>query len=265
MSYDLNQISEGVCMRAPRVIVLGTEKIGKSEFAAGSENPVFLPIKGEEGIDEIKVKKTPVCETLQDVLGWLRAYREQDHDRQTLVIDSASTLDPLVQEYVRAAHDAKTIDDVGGGYGKGHSQSAEEWRKVTGWLDVLRNERNMASIIIGHVEVRRFDDPNGDSYDQYMFDVHRKVSNLLFRWADCILFCNTKVVVKQEQLGYHKDNVKKRGVDIAPGSRFLFTQKRPAHPGGGRGVYGRLPYELPLGWDYFRDAVAKAMEGGNTK
>ena len=64
MAYDLSQISSGVCVRAPRIILLGVEKIGKSTFAAGANRPVFLPIKGEEGIDELDVDKVPVCNTV---------------------------------------------------------------------------------------------------------------------------------------------------------------------------------------------------------
>ena len=130
------------------------------------------------------------------------------------------------------------------------------WREITEALDALRNHRNMAIIIVGHVLVKRFDDPAGDSYDQYQFDMHAKAANLLYRWADVILFCNTKVVVKTEDVGFGK--TKSRGLDNTGGARFLYTQKRPAHPGGGRGPYGRLPYELPLSWASFSDAVAVA-------
>jgi hypothetical protein len=115
----------------------------------------------------------------------------------------------------------------------------------------------MASIIIGHVKVKRFDDPAGDSYDTYMFDINEKAANLIFRWADVILFCSTKTSVKKEDVGFNKE--KKRGQDVL-GGRYLFTQKRPAHPGGGRGIYGHLPYELPLDWAAFEAAVSTAAE-----
>jgi hypothetical protein len=255
--YDLSQISQGVCVRAPRIILLGVEKIGKSTFAAGADNPIFLPIKGEEGIDDLDVAKTPTCRSLEEVTGWLHAIQNQENDRQTIVIDSVSALDPLVHDYVCREKKVESIDDVGGGYGKGYTAAVEVWRGVTAWLDALRAAKNMASILIGHVKIRRFDDPNGDSYDQYQLDAHEKVANLLFRWADCILFCNTKVVVKKTDAGFGK--TKQQGIDVQPNHRFLYTQKRPAHPGGGRGVYGKLQYELPLSWEAFRDAVAAAM------
>ena len=260
MAYDLSQISSGKCVRAPRIILLGVEKIGKSTFAAGANQPVFLPIKGEEGIDDLDVNRVPVCQTVADVFGWLKFLHEGQHEFQSVVIDSVSTLALMMHAEICARGNVKSINDVGGGYGKGTDEAVGIWQDITVWLDAIRRDRNMASILVGHVKIKRFDDPGGDSYDQYQMDVHEKVSNLLFRWADSILFCNNKVVVKEEQLGFHKDNVKKRGIEIQAGSRWLYTQKRPAHPGGGRGVYGRLPYELPLSWEAFTAAVSAAMQ-----
>jgi len=259
MAYDLSQISSGVCIRAPRIILLGVEKIGKSTFAAGANNPVFLPIAGEEGIDELDVDKVPVCQYVGDVLGWLQFLHESQHEFQTVVIDSVSTLALMMHAEICAKGKVASINDVGGGFGKGTDEAVGVWQKITAWLDALRRDLNMTSILVGHVKIRRFDDPEGDSYDQYQLDTHEKVSNLLFRWADSILFCNNKVAVREEKLGFHKENVKKRGIEINPGSRWLYTQKRPAHPGGGRGVYGHLPYELPLSWAAFQNAVAAAM------
>jgi hypothetical protein len=85
------------------------------------------------------------------------------------------------------------------------------------------------------------------------------VSELLKRWADVILFCNTKVSVKKEGEDTTFSKAKKRGYDLTHGQRFLYTQKRPAHPGGGRGIYGSLAYELPLSWTAFEEAVAELM------
>lgn len=260
MAFDLNSITSGIRVRAPRIVLLGVEKIGKSTFAAGADSPIFLPIKGEEGIDDIDVPKTPTCNSSADVTGWLHMLGREEHPYQTVVIDSASTLEPIFHAEICNASKEESLNEGSLGFGVGLDKAGKAWRNLTEILDALRTHKNMASILIGHVKIKRFDDPNGESYDQYEWDIHQKAASLLYRWADCILFCNTKVVVKQEKLGFSKDNVKKRGIDVAPGSRFLYTQKRPAHPGGGRGVYGRLPYELKLSWEHFHDAVAAAMQ-----
>lgn len=264
MAFDLESITSGVRCCPPRIILLGVEKIGKSTFAAGSDRPVFIPIKGEEGIDEIDVPQFPTCSTFNDFMLCMYSLYSDKHNYGTVVVDSASALEPLIwtdacQQNVDKHGNASSVDSiekVGGGYAKGYTEACSRWRKITEALDALRAEQNIASIIVGHVKVKRFDDPCGDSYDQYQFDVHEKAANLLFRWADVILFCNTKVVVKKEDVGFGKDV--KRGIDISGGGRYLYTQKRPAHPGGGRGVYGKLPYELPLGWGNLMDAVVAA-------
>ena len=258
MAFDLNSITTGTGLRAPRIVVLGTPKIGKSEFAAGSDRPIFVPIHGEEGIDSIKVPQFPKCDTLGNVMDCFRTIHGSGHFG-TVVLDSASTLEPLLHVNTCARCPLKDgsipkgIDFVHGGYSKGYDEAIDEWRMITDALDMLRNERGMASIIIGHVVVKRFDDPTGLAYDQWQFDIHKKAASFLYKWADCILFCNKKTAVVTEDVGF--DRKKKRGVDTSGGQHYLYTKWHPSHPGGGRGVFGRLPYELNLSWKSFQDAV----------
>ena len=269
MALSLNSIRQDTAIKAPRIIVLGVEKIGKSEFSCGSKftngkrvsigdnKPIVIPVKGEEGVDSLDVPVFPTCQKFGEVMDSLSVLYNEDHEYRTAVIDSASALEPLAWDEICGRYQVNSIDKAAGGYNKGYGEAVGLWRSLTEGLDALREKKNMSSIIIGHVKTKRFDDPTGDSYDQYQFDVRPDVCNMLFRWADLILFANTKVVVKKEDVGFNKD--KNRGIDTSGGQRFLFTQKRPAHPGGGRGAFGALPYELPLDWTAFQDAVAAAM------
>jgi len=268
MALSLASISKESRIRAPRIVVLGVEKIGKTTFACGTRfeggqmvetginNPIVIPTKGEEGADALAVGQFPTCNTYEEILEALGVLYNDDHEYRTVVLDSASAMEPLVWDKVCRDAKVDNIEKVDGGYGKGYVAACSYWRDILDGLDALRATKNMASIIIGHVKVKRFDDPTAESFDQYQFDIHDKSANVIFRWADVILFANTKVVVKKEDTGFNKE--KKRGMDITGGQRFLFTQKRPAHPGGGRGVYGHLPYELPLDWAAFQSAVEGA-------
>ncbi len=256
MSFDLNSIKKGVEHKAPRIVLLGVEKIGKSTFAAGADNPIFLPIKGEEGVDDLDVAKFPRAETFDDVLAAVSTLITDEHEFKTFIIDSASALEPVIWAKLCEEASCDSIEKVGGGYGKGYIEAANKWRDLMEGLDMLRT-KGIAVILIGHVKVKRFDDPLGASFDQYQFDLHEKVHLALTRWADSILFANTKTIVKTEDVGFNKE--KKTGKDLS-GQRFLFTQRRPGHPGGGRGVYGRLPYELPLEWSAFTNAATTAAQ-----
>lgn len=254
MAFDLQSISKGKALRAPRILLLGVEKIGKSTFASQSDDAIFIPVKGEEGADELDVAKFPTAQKSADVLEALTTLYTQDHDYKTVVIDSASTLEPLIWDSVCKRSGVESIEKVDGGFGKGYVEALREWRQITDGLDALRNEKNMASILIGHVTVKAFNDPTADSYDTFLFDIHKRASEAIQRWVDVILFCNRRVAVRKEETGFNKTKARATG----GGDPFLYTQKRPAHPGGGRGVYGRLPYELPLNWHSFADAVANA-------
>ena len=268
MAFSLESIKKDTTLRAPRIIVLGVEKIGKTTFSCGTRfengvisetglnSPVVIPAKGEEGADGLNVSAFPTCNTLDEIIDALGVLYVNEHEFKTVVLDSSSAIEPLVWQAVCSAANVDSIEAVGGGYGKGYTEAVTRWRQIIEGLDALRNEKGMSSIIIGHVKVKRFDDPAGDSYDTYTWDIHEKAANTLFRWADVILFCNTKVAVRKEDAGFGKKTA--RGIDATGGQRYLFTQKRPAHPGGGRGAYGRLPYELPLDWMAFTNAVAQA-------
>ena len=256
MGFDLNNIKKGVEHKAPRIVLLGVEKIGKSTFAAGAESAIFLPIKGEEGVDDLDVAKFPRDETFDDVLEAVTTLIRDEHEYKTFVIDSASALEPVIWAKLCEESNCDSIEKVGGGYGKGYIEAANKWRSLMDGLDRLRS-KGISVILIGHVKVKRFDDPLGASFDQYQFDLHEKVHLALQRWADSILFANSETIVKTEDVGFNKE--KKTGKDLT-GARWLFTQKRPGHPGGGRGVYGRLPYKLPLDWAAFTSAASEAAQ-----
>jgi hypothetical protein len=256
MAFSLASISTSATLKPPRMILLGVEKIGKSTFAAGADSPIFIPIKQEEGIDALEVARFPTCSTFDDVMSAIGVLYQEQHAYQTVVIDSSSALEPVIWQDVTAENNVASIEKVGGGFGKGYIEALSRWQTLMDGLDALREQKSMASIIIGHVKVSTFNDPERDSYNQYSLDLHEKARNALFRWADFIGFANNKITVKSESQGFGKEV--KRAVDTANGNRFLFTQKTPAHPGGGRGVYGRLPAELPLSWEAFKAAVAAA-------
>lgn len=260
----LDSITNNTTIRAPRIVILGTEKIGKTSFACGTEfdanglvvrsglnNPVIISVKGEEGADALPVAKFPTASSYSQVLDALRALAVNDHEYETVVLDSASALEPLLWLDVAEAGGKANIEDFG--YGKGYVLALDYWRKVLEALDWLRVNKNMTSILIGHTRTKLISDPETEPYDAYIFDVHEKAANLIFRWADVILFGNTKKKVKDND----------RAIEIDGGRRYLFTHKTPAHPGGGRGIYGQLPNEIPLDWLSFQNAVASAMANNN--
>lgn len=263
MSFSLKSITTSKVNRPPRIILLGTEKIGKSEFSSQADSPIFIPMKQEEGIDSIGVAKFPPCDSFEQVKDATNVLLDEDHDFSTAVYDSASALEPLIWASVCAENNVASIELAGGGYGKGYGFALDKWRELMDLWDRLRDEKNMAVIIIGHVKVKTFNDPERASYDQYQFDINEKVSNTLYRWADFIGFANKNIGITEEKSGFNKKIAK--GTDLDSDTHYLFTKKTPAHPGGGRGIYGKLPSEIPLRWADFKEAIVEVIESEKPK
>jgi hypothetical protein len=260
MLFNLGSIKTGPIELPPRLLVLGVEKIGKSTFAAGAPKPVFIPIVREQGIDHLDVPRFPTANRLQDVMDALQALATEVHAYKNIVIDSISALESLIWADLCAESGVGSIEKIGGGFGKGYLEALGKWTELLSALDWLRGERGMGSILIGHVRIRLFSDPTADSYDRYELDLQDRASAAVMRWSDAIVFATSKVVVRKDAEGFNRTH--KRG--LGDDSRVLLTQKRPSHPGGGRGIYGHLPYELPLSWDAYAAAVeqAKRSQGG---
>ena len=242
--------------RPPRILLLGTHKIGKSTFACSSEKPVVIPVIREEGIDDMDADAFPVCDDYLSCKFALEALEQGEHEYRTVVIDSVSALQPLVMKFSIDEEQCGTEAKLGGGFGRQYDTPLLKWSDLLRKLDNLRNQ-GVATILIGHVTTTKHEDPVNGSYSRYDLDLPQKIREMIYRWADVILFADWTVYRDEEESGFGAKKHRGRG----DGSRKLFTQKRPSHPGGGRGVYGRLPYELPLEWSAFIKRVSKVSQG----
>ena len=83
----LSTITKGKENRPSRLFVYGQEGVGKSLFSASAPNPVF--VQTEDGLGEIDTAKFPLAKSLADVTSTMTALRDEPHDFQTVVLDSA--------------------------------------------------------------------------------------------------------------------------------------------------------------------------------
>lgn len=253
MAFNLASITRETRSLPPRMIVLGTPKVGKTTFASQADEVVLLPITGEEGADAVTCAKFPTAQTFEDVLSALGSLATEEHSFKFVAIDSTSALERVIWSAACTANKWQSIETPG--FGKGYVEALSYWSRLMEALDWLRNNKGMGSILIGHVKVRVFNDPLSDPYDVYQWDVQDRAASAMLKWSDCILFARHKQVTKKVGAKERPDTHA-----VGSGERVLLTQERPAHPGGGRGVYGHLPYELPLDWAAWQNAVAESMK-----
>lgn len=242
MAFDLNSIRRGQELKPPRIFLYSVEGLGKTTFGAGAPKPIFIPT--EDGFGSLDVPRFPLVQKVAEVRSALETLYTQEHDFQTVVLDSADHLELIITRELEATNDAKDL-----AYGKLALKQAEIWQELLAGFNALRNDRGMVVIILGHCEVKRFDSPEVEPYDRFQPRLSSRSSAYLREFCDGVFFANFKTVVKKTDVGFSKEV--SRG--ITTGERLLYTVEKPAYMAKNR--WG-LPESLPLSWEALSNAIA---------
>lgn len=251
MAISLSSLQRGPAVRAPKVVIYGGPKVGKSTFAAGAPGAVF--IQTEEGLDALDVVRFPMAGHFDDVLGAVATLASEEHDFSTVVLDSLDWTEPLVWQSVATTAKVDSIEDVGGGYGKGYVEALKLWKDLLTGLDYLRDERNMAVVILAHDEIRRMTPPDGEPYDYAGLKLHRRAAAIVQEWADVIGYAAPRLAIRKDDVGFNKKH--SRAISMND-QRTLYLGQNPAYVSGNR--YG-MPNEIPLEWAAFAEHLPGAV------
>lgn len=250
MAFDLSSITRGKRLRAPKVVIYGPPKIGKTTFAVSA--PASIGILTEDGIDAIEATAFPLAKTYDDVLSALHVLQNEQHEFQSVFVDSLDWLEPLILAKICAEQRVKNIEDIG--YGKGYIMADDVWRGFFSELDKLRNERNMTIICIAHEQINKVRNPTlSEDYDAYSLKLNKRAVAIINEWADVIGFCAHEVMTRNVDSGFNQKETKA----ITTGQRKLHVNPHPAYVAGNR--YGMA--DCPLAWSAFQNVLSVAMTG----
>lgn len=253
MTSVISTIKRPGAIKPPRTVVYGTEKIGKTTFAAAAPSPVFIAAEDGEGVLDVPMFPTP--REFRDVEDYLVALRDEPHEHRTAVIDSLDWLEPIIWEEVARENNVRHIEDLP--YGKGYVQASDKWKRLLGLLNDLRIERRMSVILLCHAEIKRFDSPTSAPYDRYQMKLHRRANALVSEWADVIAFAHLAELVKTEKTGFGDkvNRAESRG-------RVLYLEGQPSFDAGNR--YG-LPPQIGLDYAEYKAALTNALTAARPK
>lgn len=264
MAVSLDSIRSGRRMKPPKIVIYGVGGIGKTSFAAGAPNPIFLFTEEGQGLLDVPRFELrpddPVLRSWQEITGAIDALMVGEHTFSTLVLDGIDFAEALLWRYTCETVNGEkgkrchSIEDYGYGKGYGHAvdiASVELLQK----LDDLRTKRNMAIVVIAHADARKFSPPDSESYERYQLKLQEKFAHKLYDWADCVLFAANHAFVTKDDEGFNKT----RARAIGEGQRVLHTVERP--PFWAKNRYN-LPAELPFpmvgAWNVFQNAIIAA-------
>ena len=232
----LSQLQVGKRPAPRRCMVHGVQGVGKSTFGARSRKPVF--IQTEDGLGEIDCVKFPLSRSFAEVMAALTELASQDHDFETVVVDSLDWLERLIWQEVCTAENVSNIEKIG--FQKGYTFALNFWRKFLDALDALRRDRGMAVILIAHTKIEKFQTPEDSAFDRFTPRLHKLAASVVMEWCDEVFFAT-----------YSTTTDPKKVKNITAPERVMRTCEGPTHVAKNR--LG-MPYELPLEWaayDYF--------------
>jgi hypothetical protein len=240
----LASISKGKTTAPYRILLHGVDGVGKTTFGANAPSPVFIGT--EDGTDHLDVARFPCPESWEDLLDAVKSLSDAQSPYRTLVIDTLDWAEPLLWRSVCEREKVHSIEEVGGGYGKGYVAALDGWRVFLAALERMQRERGVNVILLAHSLIKPFKNPEGDDFDRYVLKLNDKAAGLIREWCKGVYFANYETFAIKDKA--------KRIRGVSTGARLLYTQRTAAYDAKDR--YG-LPEQLPLSWDEF-DAAAKS-------
>ena len=244
----LDQVETGIKVPALKINVSGTNGIGKTTFASRAPKPIF--IKTEEGTNFVNTSSLPLCTSYDDIVKQIQALYEDEHQYKTVVFDTTDWAEKLIHEKVCKNHSVNSIESIG--FGKGYTEAAELFRRILKMFDLL-HKKKMHVILLSHVAIRTFNDPEREAYDRWELSLHKKISNMIKEWVDFNLFANYEVSTRTSGQGF---NEKTRAVSF--GKRKLFHKFSAAFDAKSRVDLGNAP--LDLDWNAFLSAFKESLK-----
>ena len=203
------QIVQGKQKMPRRTLVYGTPGVGKSTFAAGATKPLFIPI--EDGIDDLNVDRVGKIQSYDELIDVLRDVATDEHDYETLVIDSLSALETLLHAKVCQKYEVDSIETAGGGYGKGYVEALNDFISILKALEYIRGQKQMNVVLIAHDTVELDPSPSTNSFQKYYPRLHKRARQKITEWCDEVLFAYFQVFTATEDQGFSKKVTKAKG------------------------------------------------------
>ena len=234
-------ITKGKINRAQKVVIYGSEGIGKSSLAANFPNPLFIDTEG--GTAQMDVRRIDKPQSWEELLAIVQEVAVTPDVCKSLILDTADWAEQLIVTFLCAKYKQNSIESFG--YGKGYTYLAEEFTKLLNAFDRVITA-DIHVVITAHAKMRKFEQPDEmGAYDRWEMKLSKQVAPLLKEWCDLLLFCNYQTFVVTSE----NNTQKAQG-----GKRVMYTSHHPAWDAKNR---VHLPEVLELDYKHIAHIFAE--------
>lgn len=201
----------------PYQFVYGDIGTGKSSYAAGAPNPIFLPT--ENGLKEIEVDRFPIIESFDEIIDNFDLLMQGEYGYETIVIDTIDGLCELAIREICQTQGVKTIGEANGGYGRGPSALRPYFERLNNYISFAIH-KGIGVIVLAHSTFKKISPPDRPEYTRYYPAMESVAVDVLTREADAVLYAYRPSVVKTVD----GDGKKKVGRSVAVAVKNSLSQ-----------------------------------------
>ncbi len=170
---DLVSVSQD---RPPIITIAGEMGMGKTSIPW--PKPIFICT--EDGLQSIPKERRPpsfpLAKTREEVADYLTMLIKEDHQYKTLVIDSISKLDAIVESELVNEDKSKpaSINQAYGGYGNGPKAVGAFHQRIRKACEILNSKKQMTIVFLSHAETETIDLPDAEPYTRFTLRLGKK-------------------------------------------------------------------------------------------
>jgi len=261
----LAQTTSGPSFEGQRIVISGTEGVGKTTLACGAPGSLLIPL--ENGYASITTHRTPQIATWLQLIGLMDEIRGAAQTgkfaHKTLVFDSATALERMIEiATIEADPDHKkkklTMATAHGGYGKAFVHMRNLFQDFIARCDELAKYAKINIVITCHTFASKVIDPAYGEYLQWELLLYSPKDGKTYgprefitQWADLIGFMHEPLFVTKE------DN-HKMAVSANQG-RMLAVDRSPQWVAKNRyDLTETIAIPKENSWNYLADAIYKS-------
>jgi len=250
MAISLASLKKTAPPKDPIAVIYGVAGVGKDTLASEFPSPILICTPGENPPAGVEIDTFGELSTFADIMGAFESLFTEDHSFKTLVISAVAGLERMIWTETCARNKWASIEEPG--YGRGYVEADAVWTELLDAVRALRREKEMMVVLIGHTEIKNFDDPASTSYSRYQPNLHKRAAEPVLAAADIVAFVNYRQTIKVEKgaFGSEKKDVAGAGV------RTIYLEERP-------GFIAKNRYSMPESVPFTRgkgfEALAKYL------
>jgi hypothetical protein len=180
----------------------------------------------------------PIVQSSQQVLDQLNLLGAEDHIFKTVVIDSVTKLNIMIEQEIIASDPKKpaSINQANGGYGAGLASAAERHRQIKAVCDQLIQYKGMNVVFIAHADSETVELPDQDAYTRYTLRMGKRAVTHYSDDVDILAFIKLKTFTSGSG---------ERKKAISDGSRIITCYPTANHVSKNRySITTDLPFEI---------------------